>query len=957
MDFYSKRRWSINLFINIAISFTWAHPTTESSTALHKRAFGLGGNLGGLIESIKDTLKDDNAYDKNYDDTCILDIGTSAGGNCYGYISCGRQHTTTDPIEGWNECYLNGVNQLYYEKFGHFNVTFTQAGGVNSNKDGLHHPVISIEGFEGSLELEPLVDAYSDDGGNICHGWNQIIGTPDLGWECGFPMAGAHSFFGVSIIADDDPAPGFTPGWCTAHVNQYQRNEFRTGARYRFDIVMFDAAKKQIGHIQREEVDENGEIHFESRLPSTLILRSGQKDEDFVSFEYAGQTWSCDNDDGGAHLCTLGNGKEHGYENGDREGDMGWTCDSPPPPPTDTPAPKPGGKFLIVGDSITHGMDGDWTWRWRLYDWLRQNHDVVFAGPYIGTHGSQPNSVAYPSAPLFRGESEPVTEAVIGAYASGIPDNFYTQGHGGWWGRQAAQVRYSVHDWVASYQPDYLLILLGFNDLGWFVSGPDGLIGNMGALVQAAREAKSNVKVLVGNVVDRTFIEGRQDLVDNTKAYNQQLKTTLPNWFRYESPITYVDVNRYYNCGPGGCPDGYDGLHPNSRGEYHIAEAFADNLKADWGFVGDFSIPDNVDTRVVNTPRNLACKAVPEGNYCAWSADPQARGYEIRTRLQGQQDWWSSGVVYPSTSASFTSWVLDGQTWEYQVRTKGDNDDASSWTGSALVTAHPKTAPAPSKITSAPSGNGIQMNWDPVSGYDVNRYAVIVWDRDAKGSFINTIAAPCCGIFVDGLVSGHRYSTWAVTYVNMQSSWTGGAEIVGGLPGAGREVIINGGVPGPVGGLSVKNTDPTTIVLSWNGASGSVGGYAIYYHSKQSGGTPTEQTLVGTTMDTSYEVAFLYPGTWTYEFCVAAYNGNLESSTQCLTPPVYPGFSRKIAAGANSTTIANGTEVTGYSNNMANDTVLRQLFQAIHHNETALSMGAAMGATFAVAFEGNVSKP
>ena len=786
------------------------------------------------------------------------------------------------------------------------------------------------------MDIQKLSDAYSKDGGNICKPLQEFDGS--LTWECGFPIAGAHSFFGMSIIPDDDPKSGFTPGWCTAHVNQYQRGEYRTGAKYRFDIVIYDADKKQIAHTQREEVDDDGTITMKTRLPHDLILRSGKNDNDFVSFEYNGVKWSCDDDDGGKHYCTLGNGPEHGYENGDREGDMGWTCDDD----EGTTPPKKGSKFMVVGDSISHGMEGDFTWRWRLSYWLgQQSSDIDFVGPYTGTHGPLPASAAYPTPPLFDGEH---TEDIIpleGSYSSGVPRYFISQGHGAYWGRQAAQVRYSVKEWVSKDKPDYLLVLLGFNDMGWFVSGPEGLIGNMGALVQAAREAKSDIKILIGNVVDREFIGGRQDLVDNTKRYNSLLKSTMSNWYRAGAPISYVDVNSNYDCRISGCPDGYDGLHPNSLGEYHIAEAFAKVLKADYGWDGaDFSVPSNPEKRVVSTPKTISCTPYPEGNYIVWSDDPQARGYEIRSRLEGQSDWWSSGVVYPSTSASFTAWVLDGQIWEYQVRTKGDNDNRSSWTSSVFCKSKPKTAPGPKKIKSAPSGNGIQMNWEAVKGYDVNRYAVIVWDKDTEGAFTDTRAASCCGLFIDGLTPGHRYGTWVTTYVNMDSSWTGYASIVGGLPKAGHEVIIGGGTPGPVSGFKAVNTDPTTVILVWTGAVGDVAGYAIYMHSIRKG-AETDLEEVAQTDGTSYGIAFLYPGTWNYEFCVVAYNGNLESSKKCATPEVYPGYEKRDLAGVNSTYLVNGFEVANVTVPMENDPALRKLFQETHHNETAVTMGIA----------------
>lgn len=46
-------------------------------------------------------------------------------------------------------------------------------------------------------------------------------------------------------------------------------------------------------------------------------------------------------------------------------------------------------KMMIVGDSISQGMEGDWTWRYRLWDWLdSQSVDFEFVGPWNGTRES-----------------------------------------------------------------------------------------------------------------------------------------------------------------------------------------------------------------------------------------------------------------------------------------------------------------------------------------------------------------------------------------------------------------------------------------------------------------------------------------------------------------------------------------------------------------------------------------
>lgn len=43
-------------------------------------------------------------------------------------------------------------------------------------------------------------------------------------------------------------------------------------------------------------------------------------------------------------------------------------------------------RIMIVGDSISQGHEGDWTWRYRLWQWVNaQGVPVDFVGPYAGT--------------------------------------------------------------------------------------------------------------------------------------------------------------------------------------------------------------------------------------------------------------------------------------------------------------------------------------------------------------------------------------------------------------------------------------------------------------------------------------------------------------------------------------------------------------------------------------------
>jgi hypothetical protein len=48
---------------------------------------------------------------------------------------------------------------------------------------------------------------------------------------------------------------------------------------------------------------------------------------------------------------------------------------------------RPGAiSIMTVGDSISQGGEGDWTWRYRLWEWFKsQDVTVEFVGPFMGT--------------------------------------------------------------------------------------------------------------------------------------------------------------------------------------------------------------------------------------------------------------------------------------------------------------------------------------------------------------------------------------------------------------------------------------------------------------------------------------------------------------------------------------------------------------------------------------------
>jgi hypothetical protein len=170
--------------------------------------------------------------------------------------------------------------------------------------------------------VQKFIDESKGDTGNLCEKKKNTQGR-GISYTCGIPKIGTAAF-GLSIFKPVDPAPGFTPGWCTMHVVQYQRNEYGIGADYAFDVIVYDAAGKVIGLTQQQPIDGNSKtLSVTSHLPWTVEVEAKGGDSDPVIFKYGDQTWQ---NNEASHQSTFGNGPRHGFEYGNREGDMGFTC-------------------------------------------------------------------------------------------------------------------------------------------------------------------------------------------------------------------------------------------------------------------------------------------------------------------------------------------------------------------------------------------------------------------------------------------------------------------------------------------------------------------------------------------------------------------------------------------------------------------------------------------------------
>jgi hypothetical protein len=170
---------------------------------------------------------------------------------------------------------------------------------------------------------------------------------------------------------------------------------------------------------------------------------------------------------------------------------------------------------------MTHGQEGDWTWRYLLWQWFRQNNVAMqFVGPYKGTV-APPEPMAPQPPPLY-GSTEPTTMAsTTGGYAAGVDAGFLSNSnHFAVWGRAAATDKGLIGDILDQYQADMMLIMLGFNDMGWFYSNAEGTIDSIGAIVDNARAKNPNI-----NSPSPTY-RTAASLVDDRISSNRQSSTT-----------------------------------------------------------------------------------------------------------------------------------------------------------------------------------------------------------------------------------------------------------------------------------------------------------------------------------------------------------------------------------------------------------------------------------------------
>lgn len=223
-------------------------------------------------------------------------------------------------------------------------------------------------------------------------------------------------------------------------------------------------------------------------------------------------------------------------------------------------------RITFVGDSMTIGSAGDYTWRHRMWQHLNR----TFGGPY---------RIVGPRDRLY----DPSADAPVSdAYADpGFPAR--ARRHLAGWGEGWLQMAPVIRETVTEHRPDLLLVSLGLIDLGFYTEA-EPTAGNVRRFVDEARAANPGIAMVLLPVIPNVRALTDPFFAAECARFNELLAKAVADLDRAASPLLLASPPQGYDL----ATDTYDGTHPNASGEHRIAGAFADALHQGWDIGGPY---------------------------------------------------------------------------------------------------------------------------------------------------------------------------------------------------------------------------------------------------------------------------------------------------------------------------------------------------------------------------------
>ncbi|MER5630191.1 GDSL-type esterase/lipase family protein [Streptomyces nitrosporeus] len=225
-------------------------------------------------------------------------------------------------------------------------------------------------------------------------------------------------------------------------------------------------------------------------------------------------------------------------------------------------------RFLFVGDSMTIGRAGDFTWRYRMWQHLGAalgDGAYTITGPRTGLYDTEA------AAPLSDAYADPSFPANARRHLAG-------------WGEGWMHMAPVIADTVAAARADVLLVSLGLIDLGFYTDSGQ-TAQNARAFITAARTANPHVRMVLLPVIPNIRAESDAPFAAECERFNALLGQAVTDLSTPSSPLVLTGRPEGYDIHT----DTYDGTHPGPSGEHRLAGAFADAMHRAWSLGGPYA--------------------------------------------------------------------------------------------------------------------------------------------------------------------------------------------------------------------------------------------------------------------------------------------------------------------------------------------------------------------------------
>jgi hypothetical protein len=287
-------------------------------------------------------------------------------------------------------------------------------------------------------------------------------------------------------------------------------------------------------------------------------------------------------------------------------------------------------RIMPLGDSITESRKGHASYRCWLWDMLRERGiSADFVGSRSGVMGSSREEMADADCP----------------YSDFDPEH---EGHFGWCTSDFLDEHSSIgclHDWLNLYTPDIVLVHLGTNDVGYGKS-IDEALDRLGGIIDTLRHHNPSIVIFLAKLISST-----RSWNSRLPEFNDRIPEVCLNSCTDFSPVIMVD----HNSGFDPAEDTFDGVHPDSSGEYKMAQKWSDAIE----------------------------------NFLYTSAHPAAKR-----------------IAYgkPARQRNYSGIVVDKQTNVFMMRSSSDNTHIFDLRGRSLTPSAP--AGFPGYVSESPNAQG-----------------------------------------------------------------------------------------------------------------------------------------------------------------------------------------------------------------------------------------------------------